>query len=51
MPGPATDLSRRAQLIEQHSLPEILIHGLVVPEDIDNLFEMYASLYFSRTSY
>jgi hypothetical protein len=40
MPGPATDLGMRAQLIEQHSPPEILIHGLVVPEDVDKLFEM-----------
>ncbi|KAJ7027527.1 hypothetical protein C8F04DRAFT_965053 [Mycena alexandri] len=39
-PGPATDLGMRAQLIEQHSPPEILIHGLVVPEDVDKLFEM-----------
>ncbi|KAJ7208439.1 hypothetical protein B0H12DRAFT_1034254 [Mycena haematopus] len=39
-PGPATDLGMRAQLIEQHSPPEILIHGLVVPEDVEKLFEM-----------
>ncbi|KAJ7725205.1 fungal-specific transcription factor domain-containing protein [Mycena metata] len=41
MPGPATDLGMRAQLIEQHSPPEILIHGLVVPEDVDKLFEIF----------
>ncbi|KAF7368188.1 hypothetical protein MVEN_00137900 [Mycena venus] len=41
MPGPATDLNMRAQLIAQHSLPEILIHGLVVPEDVDKLFEIF----------
>ncbi|KAJ7485082.1 hypothetical protein B0H11DRAFT_1149994 [Mycena galericulata] len=40
-PGPATDLGMRAQLIEQHSPPEILIHGLVVPEDVDKLFEIF----------
>ncbi|KAF7305162.1 hypothetical protein MKEN_01231400 [Mycena kentingensis (nom. inval.)] len=40
-PGPSTDLSMRAQLIEQHSPPEILIHGLVVPEDVDRLFEIF----------
>ncbi|KAJ7860084.1 hypothetical protein B0H14DRAFT_3624646 [Mycena olivaceomarginata] len=44
MPGPATDLRMRAQFIEQHSPPEILIHGLVVPEDMDKLFEMYLLL-------
>jgi len=38
--GPATDLGMRAMLIEQHSPPEILVHGLVVPEDVDKLFEM-----------
>lgn len=40
MPGPATDLGMRAMLIEQHSPPEILVHGLVAPEDVDKLFEM-----------
>jgi hypothetical protein len=39
--GPATDLGIRALLIEQHSPPEILVHGLVAPEDVDKLFEMY----------
>ncbi|KAF7291885.1 hypothetical protein MIND_01213800 [Mycena indigotica] len=40
-PGPSTDLNMRAQLIEQHSPPEILIHGLVVPEDVDKLFDIF----------
>ncbi|KAF7361496.1 hypothetical protein MSAN_01183000 [Mycena sanguinolenta] len=40
-PGPATNLGMRAQLIEQHSPPEILIHGLVVPEDVEKLFEIF----------
>lgn len=39
--GPATDLGIRASLIEQHSPPEILVHGLVKPEDVDNLFQMW----------
>jgi hypothetical protein len=39
--GPATDLGIRATLIEQHSPPEILVHGLVTPEDVEKLFEMY----------
>ena len=38
--GPATDLDARAMLIEQHSPPEIVLHGLVTPEDVDRLFEM-----------
>ncbi|TFK71035.1 hypothetical protein BDN72DRAFT_493272 [Pluteus cervinus] len=41
MPGPATDLGIRATLIEQHSPPEILVHGLVTPEDVDKLFEIF----------
>ncbi|KAJ7486494.1 hypothetical protein FB451DRAFT_1337421 [Mycena latifolia] len=41
MPGPATDLGMRAHLIEQHGPPEILMHGLVVPEDVDKLFEIF----------
>ncbi|KAJ7711995.1 hypothetical protein B0H16DRAFT_1744612 [Mycena metata] len=38
---PSDRLGMRAQLIEQHSPPEILIHGLVVPEDVDKLFEIF----------
>jgi hypothetical protein len=38
--GPATDLDIRAMMIEQHSPPEILVHGLVTPDDVDKLFDM-----------
>lgn len=41
MPGPAFDLNRRAMLIEQHSPPEILVHGLVDPDDVQNLFDIF----------
>lgn len=41
MPGPATDLDIRAMLIEQHSPPEILVHGLVTPDEVDKLFEIF----------
>ncbi|PCH34825.1 hypothetical protein WOLCODRAFT_78982 [Wolfiporia cocos MD-104 SS10] len=41
MPGPAFDLSIRATLIENHSPPEILVHGLVTPDDVDKLFEIF----------
>ncbi|KXN81254.1 Protein priB, partial [Leucoagaricus sp. SymC.cos] len=41
MPGPAFDLNRRALLIEQHSPPEILVHGLVNPDDVQNLFDIF----------
>jgi hypothetical protein len=39
--GPATDLGIRATLIEQHSAPEILVHGLVKPEDVEKLFQIF----------
>ncbi|KAF5391201.1 hypothetical protein D9757_003162 [Collybiopsis confluens] len=41
MPGPSTDLGIRASLIEQHSPPEILVHGLVTPDDVDKLFDIF----------
>ena len=41
--GPAFDLSIRASLIENHSPPEILVHGLVTPDDVDKLFDMYVA--------
>ncbi|KAH8109643.1 fungal-specific transcription factor domain-containing protein [Phellopilus nigrolimitatus] len=41
MPGPATDLGVRKQLIERHSPPEILVHGLVNAEDVERLFEIF----------
>ena len=39
--GAATDLGLRASLIQQHTPPEILIHGLVTPADVEKLFSMY----------
>lgn len=39
--GPATDLNMRATLIEQHSPPEILVHGLVTPDDVQKLFDLF----------
>ena len=50
-PGPATDLGIRATLIEQHSAPEILVHGLVKPEDVEKLFEMYVPYSLIFVSY
>ena len=40
LPGPASDLQVRKTLIERHSPPEILVHGLVNAEDVEKLFEM-----------
>ncbi|KAI5120043.1 hypothetical protein M0805_000293 [Coniferiporia weirii] len=39
--GPATDLGVRKALIERHSPPEILVHGLVNAEDVERLFEIF----------
>ena len=44
MPGPATNLQERKMLIERHSPPEILVHGLVNAEDVEKLFEMWVLL-------
>lgn len=41
--GPAFDLGIRASLIQNHSAPEILVHGLVTPEDVEKLFDMCVS--------
>ncbi|KAL5501248.1 hypothetical protein ACEPAH_9635 [Sanghuangporus vaninii] len=41
LPGPASDLHVRKMLIERHSPPEILVHGLVNAEDVEKLFEIF----------
>ncbi|EPS93162.1 hypothetical protein FOMPIDRAFT_63796 [Fomitopsis schrenkii] len=41
LPGPAYNLNIRASLIENHSPPEIIIHGLVTPDDVDKLFDIF----------
>ncbi|KAH9850967.1 fungal-specific transcription factor domain-containing protein [Lenzites betulinus] len=40
-PGPAFNLGLRATMIESVSPPEILVHGLVTPDDVDRLFGIY----------
>ena len=40
LPGPAQNLELRATLIEKNSPPDILVHGLITPEDVDKLFDM-----------
>ncbi|KAF7373049.1 hypothetical protein MSAN_00512400 [Mycena sanguinolenta] len=40
-PRASNNLGMRAHLIEQHCLPEILIHGIVAREDVDKLFEIF----------
>ncbi|KAI0048449.1 hypothetical protein FA95DRAFT_1490742 [Auriscalpium vulgare] len=41
LPGPSHDLDQRKTLIAKTSPPDILVHGLVTPEDVDKLFEIF----------
>ncbi|KIP02098.1 hypothetical protein PHLGIDRAFT_26729 [Phlebiopsis gigantea 11061_1 CR5-6] len=41
LPGPANDLKIRAEIIEKDTPPEIVVHGLVTPDDVDKLFEIF----------
>ncbi|KAI8977809.1 hypothetical protein BD414DRAFT_554477 [Trametes punicea] len=40
-PGPAFNLGLRATMIESVSPPEIIVHGIVTPDDVDKLFKIY----------
>ena len=40
MPGPALSLSLRKSLIDKTSPPDILVHKLVTPDDVEKLFDM-----------
>jgi len=40
MPGPAMNLDLRKRLIDKTSPPDILVHKLVTPEDVEKLFDM-----------
>ena len=40
MPGPALNLSLRKSLIDKTGPPDILVHKLVSPEDVEKLFDM-----------
>jgi len=41
MPGPSSNLALRKSLIEKISPPDILVHGLVTPEDVEKLFDIF----------
>lgn len=41
MPGLANNLNIRKNLIEQHSPPDIVLHGLVTAADVEKLFEIF----------
>lgn len=40
MPGPAFNPSLRKSSINKTSLPDILAHKLVTPDDVEKLFDM-----------
>jgi hypothetical protein len=40
MPGPALNLSLRKSLIDKTGPPDILVHKLVTPDDVEKLFDM-----------
>jgi len=40
MPGPALNHSLRKSLIEKTSPPDILVHKLVTPDDVEKLFDI-----------
>lgn len=40
MPGPSFNLALRKSLIDKISLPDILVHNLVTPHDVEKLFDM-----------
>ncbi|KAI9508712.1 fungal-specific transcription factor domain-containing protein [Russula earlei] len=41
MPGPSMDLGLRKSLIDKTSPPDILVHRLVTPDDVERLFEIF----------
>ncbi|KAF8579154.1 hypothetical protein K439DRAFT_1360225 [Ramaria rubella] len=41
LPGPATNLDLRRVIVERTMPPEILVHGLVTPDDVEKLFEIF----------
>jgi hypothetical protein len=40
MPGPALNFSLRKSLIDMTSPPDILVHKLVTPDNVEKLFDM-----------
>ncbi|KAI9439194.1 fungal-specific transcription factor domain-containing protein [Lactarius indigo] len=41
MPGPSQNLALRKSLIDKISPPDILVHKLVTPEDVEKLFDIF----------
>ena len=47
MPGPALNLSSRKSLIDNRGPPCILVHKLMTPDDVEELFDMWDHLLLS----
>lgn len=47
-PGPASDIDQRRFYIEREPVPDILLHGLITLDDVDELFKMYVLLVIFR---
>lgn len=45
--GPATNLALRRVIVERTMTPDILVHGLVTPSDVEKLFEMFVRSSFN----
>jgi hypothetical protein len=41
LPGPSTNLSLRKSLIDKTRPPDILVHKLVTPDDVEKLFDIF----------
>ena len=46
-PAAATDFIIPETLLEENKIPDIVLHGLVTPDDVDKLFAMYVFISFS----
>jgi hypothetical protein len=40
VPGPSFDLKERMRMIDKTAPPDILVHGIVTPDDVEKLFQM-----------
>lgn len=48
-PGPATNLRLRRVMVERTMTPDILVHGLVTPADVEELFKMSVRFFLYST--
>ncbi|KAI0033222.1 hypothetical protein K488DRAFT_48169 [Vararia minispora EC-137] len=41
VPGPSFDLRERMRMIDKTAPPDLLVHGIVTPDEVDNLFQIF----------